>query len=221
MHARDVVLTLRSLIRVLADSTRTADIHTVEEVTGRAIYARLVAAYRQTPEGRALLDARPELRNDQVDFEALRRLPAGTLGAAYVAHLDRNGITADLQALPTTHVDDPDVAYLMRRFRQTHDVWHALIGLDIAPHEEVIIHAFSWGQLRLPVSALVVFFGTIKHVVLERRWKVLRRGLREAYDLGRNAPPLLPVHWEAHWEEPLEVVRQRYGLRACSPELIH
>jgi ubiquinone biosynthesis protein COQ4 len=221
MDTHDAYLTLRSIVRVLADSDRTQDIHTVEEVTGREIYRRLVDEYRRTAEGAELLSDKPELRKDQVDYDGLRRLPRHTLGFAYVDHLDRNNITADLQALPTTHVDDPDVSYLMRRFRQTHDVWHALTGLGTVPHHEVIIHAFSYGQLRLPVSALVIFFGTLKHVVLERRWTVLRRGLYEAYQLGRDATPLLPVYWEHHWERPLDEVRARYGVRPCSPDLIN
>ena len=221
MKRQDVLLTLRSVVRVLADSNRTADIHTVEEVTGRTIYRRLVDEYLATDEGRQLLADRPELRKDQVDYDGLRRLPRGTLGREYVGHLDDNNITADLQALPTTHVDDQDVAYLMRRFRQTHDVWHPLTGLSTQPHHEVIIHAFSWGQLRLPVSALVVVFGSLKHVVFERRWAVLQKGLYEAYAHGRDAAPLLPVYWEKQWSRPIDEVRARYGLRPCSPELIH
>ena len=112
-------------------------------------------------------------------------------------------------------VDDPEIAYLMRRFRQTHDVWHALVDLGTAGHEEVILHAFSWGQLRLPVSAMVVIFGGLKHIVLEARWEALRHTLGEAYRHGRDALPLLPVYWERLWEEPLEAVRARYRVVPC------
>jgi len=202
----------RAVVRVLADSTRTEEIHKVEELTGRPSYRKLLATLASSPEAQRLLAARPELRSDQVDYEALRRLPEDTLGGAYVRHLDRNGITADYQAAPTTFIDDEDMAYLMRRFRQTHDVWHALLGLGIAGHEEVVIHWFSWGQLRLPVSAMIMFFGSLKHVVLERRWGALRHSLREAYEAGRDAPPLLGVYWEEQWEDALVDVRDRYGL---------
>ena len=113
------------------------------------------------------------------------------------------------------------MAYLMRRFRQTHDVWHALLGLGVQGHEEVIIHAFSYGQLRLPVSAMVMFFGSIKHIVLERRWGALRHALREAYDIGRRAQPLLPVYWERIWDQPLAEVRAPYSIRPCTPAHVH
>ena len=206
--AHDTYLVSRSVVRVLADSTKTHEIHRVEEITGRPRYRHVLAELA----GTEIMHERPELSTDHVDYDALRRLPASTLGGAYVRHLDRNKITADYQAAATRHVEDPDMAYLMRRFRQTHDVWHALLGLGIAGHEEVIIHWFSWGQLRLPVSALIMVFGTMKHLVLERRWGALRHSALEAYRTGRDATPLLGVYWEHMWADPIEDVRARFGL---------
>lgn len=203
---------VRAIGRVLVDSERTEEIHRVEELTGAGRYRRFLRDAADDPELGALLADRPELRSDQVDFDRLRALPRDTLGFRYIDHLDANGLTADSQAAPTTEVDDPTIAYLMRRFRQTHDVWHALLELGTRGHEEVVIHAFSWGQLQLPVSALVVTFGTLKHIVLEARWRALRTGLLAAYRCGRDAAPLLPVYWERQWEQPIAEVRARYNL---------
>ncbi len=197
----------QAIVRTMADSTQTQEIHRVEEITGRPRYRRLLAELSATPDGRRILTERPELSSRQVDYTFLRTLPEATLGGAYVRHLDRNGLSADYQAAETRHVDDPDMAYLMRRFRQTHDVWHALLGLGITGHEEVIIHWFSFGQLQLPVSALIMVFGTLKHLVSERRWGALWHTAIGAYRAGRHAKPLLGVIWEDHWEEPLDHVR--------------
>jgi ubiquinone biosynthesis protein COQ4 len=213
MQMKEGYVVARAVARVMADSTRTEEIHRVEEITGRPAYRKLLAGLRGTIHGERLLGGRPELSSDHVDYDLLRKLPETTLGGAYVRHLDGNGLTADYQAAATRHVEDPDLAYLMRRFRQTHDVWHALLGLGIAGHEEVIIHFFSFGQLRLPVSAMIMFFGTLKHIVLEKRWGALRHSMREAYELGRDAAPLLPVIWEDHWAEPMAEVRARVGVR--------
>ncbi len=216
MHApallKDSYRVGQAIVRVLGDSTKTHEIHRVEEITGRPRFRALLAEMSETPEGRRLLAERPELSSEHVDYDRLRALPATTFGGAYVRHLDGNGITADYQAAATRHVDDPDIAYLMRRFRQTHDVWHALLGLGIAGHEEVIIHSFSYGQLRLPVSAMIMLFGTMKHIVLERRWGALRHSMLEAYRAGREAAPLMPVYWEDLWEAPLETVRVAYNV---------
>ncbi len=202
----------QAIVRVLGDSTKTHEIHRVEEITGRPRFRALLAELAISPEGRRLLDERPELSSERVDFTHLRTLPATTFGGAYARHLDNNGITADYQAAATRHVDDPDIAYLMRRFRQTHDVWHTLLGLGIAGHEEVVIHSFSYGQLRLPVSALIMVLGSMKHLVLERRWGALRHSMLDAYRAGREAAPLMPVYWEDLWEAPLETVRAAFNV---------
>jgi ubiquinone biosynthesis protein COQ4 len=210
---QDSYLVGRATVLVLADSTKTHEIHRVEEITGRPRYRRILAEQSSSEAYRELLRDRPELSSDRVDFAALRALPAGTLGGAYVRHLDGNHLTADYQAAATHYVDDPDMAYLMRRFRQTHDVWHALLGIGVTGHEEVLVHWFSWGQLRLPVSALIMVFGTLKHMVLERRWGALRHSALEAYRAGRDAVPLLGVYWEKRWDQPLDEVRARLGVR--------
>lgn len=212
MTPRDIVLTLNAIQIAMRDSTRVDQVHVVEETTCRGAFARLFEELQGTPEGRKLLELRPELNKDQVDLDALRRLPRGTLGGAYVAHLDDNGLSADTQAVLTRYVPDPDIAYLVRRFRQTHDVWHPLVALGVTPHEEVLVHAFSYGQLHLPLSALVLFFGGLKHGVLERRWHMLRSTMIETYREGRRAKNLMGVHWEALWEVPLEDVRRRYDI---------
>lgn len=203
----------QAIVRVLGDSTKTHEIHRVEEITGRPRFRAIRAEMERTPEGRRLLAEQPELSSDHVDYAALRALPASTFGGAYARHLDHNGITADYQAAATRHVEDPTMAYLMRRFRQTHDVWHALLGLGITGHEEVTIHWFSYGQLRLPVSAMIMLLGTMKHLVLEARWGALRHSLWGAYRAGRDAEPLLAVYWEDLWERPLDEIRATYHVR--------
>lgn len=210
---KDTYRVAQAVVRVLGDSTKTHEIHRVEEITGRPRFRRIQRELESTPEGQRLLAERPELSTEHVDYDYLRELPASSFGGAYARHLDDNGITADYQAAATRHVDDPDMAYLMRRFRQTHDVWHALLGIGITGHEEVLVHWFSWGQLRLPVSAMIMFFGSLKHLVFERRWDALRHSALEAYRAGRDAAPLLGVYWEDLWEAPLDDVRATYGVR--------
>ena len=207
---KDAMRVSQAVVRVLGDSTKTHEIHRVEEITGRPRFRALLAEMGETPDGRRLLAERPELSSDHVDYDALRKLPADTLGGAYVRHLDANHLSADYQAAATRHVEDPDMAYLMRRFRQTHDVWHALLGLGVEGHEEVLIHWFSYGQLHLPVSALIMVFGSMKHLVLERRWGAVRHSMLEAYRAGKEAAPLLAVIWEDQWKEPLAAVRAKY-----------
>lgn len=214
-----------SIARGLRDSKRTDELLVAEELVCRgrfrALHDDLMPLIAHDPEARALLADKPRLAKGDVDFDALRALPVDSLGGHYVRHLDRHGLDPDLLADPFGHwsgarYDDPDTAYLHERYRQTHDLWHALTGLGVEGYEEVLVHAFTWAQLHLPYSALIVAFGTLKHVLFERRWEVLRRRLREAWEAGRDARPLLLVRWEDRWETPLDEIRATYRIRSLT-----
>ena len=102
---------------------------------------------------------------------------------------------------------------MLERVRQTHDIWHAVVGLGTQAYQEVLIHAFQWPQLRMQYSALVVGFGTLKHFIGEARWKLITRfAIRDAVRAGRAAKPLVPIYWERYWDEPIDSVRARLGV---------
>ncbi|NVB40198.1 hypothetical protein G6O69_20290 [Pseudenhygromyxa sp. WMMC2535] len=210
MNLRELALLTGAMARLARDSARIDDLHIIAEIISRRRYAALLDAALR--EDSPLLRERPEIDHESVDFEALRALPADSLGGAYVRHLERHGLELYLDPTSTRVIRDPDVGYLIHRYRQVHDIWHVLLDLGVAGHEEVLLHAFVLGQLGLPNSALIVSLGGIKHLVLEGRWDALRRGLISAYRMGKRASPLLLVRWEDHWAEPLDAVRARYGV---------
>lgn len=200
-------MVLAATLRVLRDSNRTLDIVEVEEITSQAQLAHLVQRGTfDTDEGRALLREQPHLFD--LDPEALRALPSGTLGRELVRFLDTHALSLADSRLPTPHTADETCAYVLQRLRQSHDLWHVLLGLGTRPHEEVLVHAFALAQTGMPSSVAIVALGALKHMVLESRWECLRRELLRAYRTGCRARPLLAVHWERHLSEPLEDVRQ-------------
>lgn len=203
----------RVFTRALLDSTRTDDLLTGEEISSVSRMPALAHMMRATVEGRAILAERPRITSATVDLAALRRSQPGTLGRTWTDHMDRCGLDIDALSTPVTRGQDDEANYTLERVRQTHDIWHAVLGLGIEGYEEVLVHAFQWSQLRMPYSALVVTFGALKHVIGEARWPILRHALRDASLAGREAAPLLSVHWERHWEEPLDQLRRRLCIR--------
>lgn len=198
-------------VRVLRDSNQTLDIVTAEEITAqRQLRWLLDAGVFDDEEGRALLRDRSHLAD--VDLEPLRAYPPDSLGRRWVEFLDRHRLDPSLTKQPTPYTDDDDAAFLLHRIRQSHDLWHALLELGTRGHEEVLVHAFSLAQTGLPLSVAIVALGGLKHMVLERRWHVLRHHVRAAYDRGRRCRPLLAVYWERRLEEPIEEVRDWLGL---------
>jgi ubiquinone biosynthesis protein COQ4 len=205
-----------AMLRALRDSNETEQLLIGEEISSVGRMPALVPMMRASAEGRAILAERPRVGSDTLDLDVLRALPPGSLGREYADHLDRNGLALDALGLRVTRGRDETANYLLERVRQTHDIWHAVLGLGAAGHEEVLVHTFQWPQLRMPYSALVVLFGTIKHVIGEARWPVLSRELRSAYRAGRDASPMLAVYWERHWAEPLVALRARLGVRPAA-----
>jgi ubiquinone biosynthesis protein COQ4 len=197
--------------RVFADSTRTGDIMLAEELTAQRQLAYLLGSgVMQTGDGPDLMRERPEFAD--IDLDQLRALPRSTLGGALAAFFDDNGLSTTLYSAPTPHTDDPELAYLMRRIRGSHDIWHVLTGLSIAGHDEILLHAFSLAQTGLPASIALLVFGGLKHMVLEARWGCVRSGVLAAYRRGKAASPLLPVYWERLYDQPLDQVRAELGV---------
>src|SRR5581483_1426369 len=94
------------------------------------------------PGGKRILEERPSIDREHVDFDALRRLPDGTLGREYVRFLDDNHITPDVFQKP--EIGDDRIAYVMQRVRQTHDLWHVLTGYTPDVPGEILLQAFTY-----------------------------------------------------------------------------
>jgi ubiquinone biosynthesis protein COQ4 len=216
VQPRDIATFARVFVRTMLDSNRTDDLLTAEELTSVGRMPAVVSLLAASEEGREILRERPRLCSATVDFAALRDLPEGTLGREYAEHLERCGLDPDALTTPVTRSADPLANYLLERVRQTHDIWHTVLGLGVQGHEEVLVHAFQWPQLRMPYSALVVVFGALKHMALEGRLATLRHALGEAVAAGRAAAPLAAIRWERRWQQPLAQVRAELRIRPAA-----
>lgn len=172
--------------------------------------ARLVAQAAPDAEARRILEEQPRIDRKHVDFEALARLPDRTLGREYTRFLKSNGITPDaFESAPD--IGNERVAYVLLRMRQTHDLWHVLTGYEADVRGELLLQAFTYGQLGAPASALIAIFGSLRYA---RQLPHHARDLRVAYTRGKATRTLATVRWEDDWATPLEVLRARL---ACPP----
>ena len=135
---QDSYIVARNTVRVLADSERSEDILEAEDIACRRAFRRLAKELRSSADGRWLMTHRPELSNQNLERDRLRQLPVGTLGYAFVQHLDNNNLDPDLLFRPWPEPGEQDSAYLMRRYRGAHDIWHTLLGLGTQGYEEVL-----------------------------------------------------------------------------------
>lgn len=170
---------------------------------------RLRDAMLASPTGRRILRDRPRITSTSLDLPRLRALPPNTVGAAYVAWLDREGVSPDTRPA-VRYIDDAECAYVMQRYRECHDFYHALTGLPIVREGEVALKAFEFANTLLPMtgmSTLSVF--TLGPKGRKRFWDMY---LPWALKNGLKGDDVINVYWEEELETDVDELRARLGI---------
>lgn len=102
--------------------------------------------------GREILQERPVIA-ESTRIEVLREYPAGTFGKAYADWMEARQYRPE-ERPEVKYVDDPELAYVMQRYREVHDFVHVLTGLGSTEEEEIAIKWFELLQTGLPVCLL-------------------------------------------------------------------
>jgi len=199
-----VVLAVRALRSFMRNPADTRKVLFLARVMNDS--AAFLRHFRDAPGAPELLRERPAIDQRTTDFDALRRLTKGTLGRAFVDHLDARRLRLDVfQAPPEL---PPDEAYAAQRHRQTHDLWHVLTGFDTDAVGEVGLQAFSFAQTHARAPALIAVVVSLRHL---RDPRLARAALR-GYRMGRRAHRIAGVRWECLWDQPVAALRQRFGI---------
>ncbi|KAH6648697.1 coenzyme Q biosynthesis protein Coq4-domain-containing protein [Truncatella angustata] len=170
---------------------------------------RLRRAMLSSPTGRRILRDRPRITSQSLDLPHLRTLGPNTVGGNYVAWLDREGVSPDTRA-SVKYIDDEECAYVMQRYRESHDFYHALTGLPIVREGEVAIKAFEFANTLLPMTGFACLaVATMKPSERKRFWEVygpwaLRNGLR--------SEEVINVYWEEEMATDCGELRKRLGI---------
>lgn len=201
---------------------------------------RLQATLRSTPSGRAILRERPRITEESINVERLGQLPAGTFGKAYYDWLRRNKVTPDTRdpvrrcrcffrhfeqsctpctdafvvrpAAQVRYIDDPELAYIMQRYRESHDFYHVLLGFGVSLPAELVVKWFELANFNLPVAALSGLFGPLRIQDRDERSSLWRTYGPWALKAGGKAECLISVYWEREWETPIHELRDRWGV---------
>ncbi|MEE8611020.1 MAG: Coq4 family protein [Sphingomonas aquatilis] len=176
-------------------------------------YARLIA----TPEGGRMAYERVELARRFADRDWVNGFAPGTVGAAYRDFLDTTGYSADgLVEVSRLDPSETDVihpyAWMGRRTRDVHDIWHVLTGYKAdETMGEACLVAFSYAQTRGLGWAFIATGAALKSI-RETGGTLLAKAVREGYRNGKRAAWLLGEDYEALMHEPLDAARARLGI---------
>ena len=162
-----------------------------------------------SPTGRRILRDRPRITSQNMSLTYLRSLPENSVGRVYANWLDREGVTPDTRSR-VQYIDDEECAYVMQRYRECHDFYHAVTGLPIVREGEVALKAFEFANTGLPMTGLA----------LAAVW-TLKRGERKrffgtylpwAVRNGLGAKEVLNVYWEEELERDVDDLRAELGI---------
>ena len=144
-----------------------------------------------------------------MSLEHLRSLPPESVGKTYAAWLDREGVTPDTRS-QVRYIDDEECAYVMQRYRECHDFYHALTGLPVFAEGEVALKAFEFANTLLPMTGLsLAAIAKLKPAERERIWSVY---LPWAFRNGINAKEIINVYWEEELEKSVDMLRTELGI---------
>ena len=216
---REWGVALRAVRKLLADPNDTTQVFIIMRALNAGEAPKNFRKLMQTPEGPRLAYERVELASERFsDPVWLAQFGPGTVGAAYLEFLESTGFTAqgladisnlekreDLQAHP--------YAWLGRRTRDVHDIWHVLTGYSAnEPGGEAGLVAFSYAQTGGLGWAAIALGAALRGVSALKSLEVPAMIL-EGYRNGRHAKWLLAEDYEALFAEPIQSARARLRIR--------
>jgi ubiquinone biosynthesis protein COQ4 len=182
-------------------------------------FQRTYDAFLESPEGRSLLDDRPDIVTALTDSDRLSECPPGSLGHAYHDFMAQNRLDAglydntyhDLPAIADRLGWDEDFHYVVHRGIALHDLVHVLGGYGPDLGGEFGVLGFTHGQVGgwITAGGIALMMVTPVGVPFADR----RRYWNEAVERGRTASLLFAAPYERWLDDPLDEVRGRLKIR--------
>ena len=156
------------------------------------------------PTGRRVLRDRPRITSSSLSVFDLKSLPENSVGRAYAAWLEREGVSPDTRD-SVRYIDDEECAYVMQRYRECHDFFHAITGLPVMVEGEIAVKAFEFANTLLPMTGLsLAAYVRLKRAEKERFWSIY---LPWALSNGLKAKELICVYWEKQLHRDVDQLR--------------
>ena len=144
--------TLKGLMAI-SDPSRGDMVATFGETTGHLALKTMREKMASDPVGRRILAEKPRIRSSSVDVDYLASLPENTFGHAYAKFLAERGFSPD-ERPEVQYVDDPELAYVMTRYRECHDLFHVILDAHTNMLGEIAVKWVEGIQLGLPMCVL-------------------------------------------------------------------
>jgi len=145
----------------------------------------------------------------------LATLPEDSFGKAYYKFMTKRGFKSDER--PRVHfVDSQELAYVMTRYRESHDFWHVLSGMDTTVLDELGLKVYEYLQTGLPMCALSAVGGPLQ-LNPHQKIRFFTEYIPYAYNLHNKTTYMMNIYFEKHLEDPLIFVKEMWGFTPTPP----
>jgi len=206
---------MHAMRKLMEDPEDTAQVFRIIKAMSGPARAKSFKRFCKTAVGRRVLANRESLADRLNDRDALRAMPEGSLGRAYLAFVERENLSADGLADASEeggrYFKTADQELYSNRTRDMHDLWHVTTGYGRDGLGELSLLAFSFAQLGNIGIAMIIYFGArggVRESGDRRIWKAVWEGFRN----GRRATWWAGEDWEGLLSAPLEDVRKQLGV---------
>ncbi|MGZ3404602.1 MAG: Coq4 family protein [Phenylobacterium sp.] len=206
---------LTSLRRLLNDKEDTTAVFEIMRALNGTSTAKGYLRLLETQQGGRIAFQRQEFAQLLMDDAWLDSLPEGSAGAAYrhfirSEQLSAEGL-AEISRRNSAHVDEQHpYAWMGRRTRDVHDIWHILSGYHRDGLGEACLVAFSFAQTGGLGWALIAL-GAASRARKGRDYPYVQ-AIWQGYRRGKAAKWLLGEDYEQVMREPLEAARRRLNI---------
>lgn len=203
---------------LIADKEDTEQVfHIIEALRDRR-FERHARTFYATPAGQKVLATNEYLPDLLDDHARLEQLPADTVAAAYVAFMQREGLSAAGLVAESEKFRSGDTRFddqlerFGNRLRDTHDLFHILSGYGRDALGEQCVLAFSYGMNPTWGILFIAWAGARE---LNKRLPAdvnVYAAVREAQRMGRAAGNIAHQDIAALLAEPLTEARKRLNI---------
>jgi ubiquinone biosynthesis protein COQ4 len=211
----DLPQALKSLRRLLNDKEDTTAVFEIMRALNGSSTAKGYLRLLETQQGGRIANERPEFARMLMDVAWLDSLPDGSVGAAYRHFIRTEQISAEglieISRQGATAVDEQHpYAWMGRRTRDVHDIWHILSGYHRDGLGEACLVAFSYAQTKGLGWALIAL-GAANRARAGKEHPYVK-AIWQGYQRGKAAKWLLGEDYERLMAEPLESARRRLNI---------
>ncbi|XP_065343265.1 ubiquinone biosynthesis protein COQ4 homolog, mitochondrial [Cloeon dipterum] len=199
--AQKLVLSIGSAITTLLNPGRPDALGVFGETSGHSALQKMHEKMMASSDGQLILTDKPRINSSTVDLNWLKKLPPNTLGRTYIKFLEENNVTPDSRT-PVQFVDDIELAFVMQRYREIHDLVHTVLGMPTNMLGEVAVKWVEGIQTGLPMCVSGAIFGPLR-LKPKQRQRYLNSYLPWALSTAANAEFVLNIYFEKRWEQPM------------------